>query len=602
MVRLGATGCQRSVRAAGRRPARVLPARRITLALVSHETVNARGNAIPSWRPALRALVEEPDAESIRRERERRRAEERTRIDRDRGERELELARLRRANLLQSIEERRGDRRGDSCDPLFIRVPGNPSSGSRVTEEVPRRVEHVQGVRPGGAASRARGGEYGGSTDRSIGRPVHSPALRQLMALDPAEKFDIQLLNSITLPGLVAEVSGDARLLESLKVRSEALMARVKTEVDDPLSAGAFLREQVLLWYRRSPREPEWATRMPERWAGLFTDSRVTGGKLHAWLNTRLRAVYEGALRQGRLSSRIRRGLRHSRVIEAAMARSAHQQIQAESAQALLDDLAAAPRDGEEPFPLVRMSELAVRRQVQTVNDALSLLFNSRESGPFIVLHPNRYPDCNEVQIRPPAPAATGAALAYLLVNSRSLRRSGGRSSAASSSGGSERRSGAAGEDPDEEAYDGTSIWESNAVRATAWRELVEGYRQERKRLETPPKDHRVRPAYAALRDILLEDVEFRKGFLAVRWRGRPAGLPLLVQLLQKGTLKPDVSTDHEYLEAELGSLAADDPEWHPEGGTWTFRNWTVTREEDANEGTRYTAQRSPDASSSAPP
>jgi hypothetical protein len=419
------------------------------------------------------------------------------------------------------------------------------------------------------------------------------------MALDPAEKFDIQLLNSITLPGLVAEVSDDSRLLVLLKNRSEALMARVKTEVDDPLSAGAFLREQVLLWYRRSPREPEWSTRMPERWAGLFSDSRVTGGKLHAWLNTRLRAVYEGALRQGRLGARIRRGFRRSRVIEAAMARSAHQQIQAESAQALLDDLAAAPRDGEESFPLVRVSELAVRRQVQTVNDALALLFNSRETGPFIVLHPNRYPDCNEVQIRPPAPAASGAALAYLLVNSRPLRRSGGRSSGGSS-GESGRRGGAEGDTTDEEAYDGTSIWESSTVTATAWRELLEGYRQDRKRLETPPKDHRVRPAYAALRDILLEDAEFRKAFLATRWRGRPAGLPLLVTLLQKGSLKPDVSTDHEYLEAELGSLAADDPDWHPEGGTWTFRSWTVVREGDGTDGIRYTAQRS--AESTPPP
>lgn len=558
--------------------------------------INAHGDPILNWGRAVPSMTEDSDAESIRRERERRRAEERSGIDRDRRERELELARLRRAELLQTIEERK-------TEPTATEGTSPKVDSKRALVESPPSEETVQSssgrieLAPRVAAGPPKSGETRGAspTDRPIGRSIHTPALRQLLALNPTERFDIQLLNSLTFPGLVDEAARDPQILEPLRRRAESLMVRVKAEVDDPLNAGAFLREQVLLWYQKSGDDPEWSARMPERWAGLFADSRVTGGKLHRWLNARLLSVYEEALHAGRLGARIRRGLRAPKAVEAAVSRTPHQQIQAEAAQALLDDLAARPRSGDGPYPLVRLSELAVRRQVATLNEALALLFSSHETGPFIVLHPNRYPDCDEVQIRPPAGGASGAALAFLLVSSRSARRGGARSGspAAPRAGGGEEAASGGGE-LEEEAYDGTTIWESTSARASTWKQLVEEHRRERKHLGAPPKDYRVRPSYAALRDALLEDEELRKAFMVARWRGRPAGLPLLVTLLQKGVLAPEVGTDHEYLEAELGSLVADDPEWKPPNGTWTFHNWTVVREESPAEGRKYRAERAP--------
>lgn len=513
-------------------------------------------------------------------------------MERERGERELEIARLRRAQLLQSIEAR-GEARPPAEEPNhLLQVPDEKRSPEEETRFRAPSAASDSGRAPSGFAERSRGSETERTPHRPIGRPIQSPNLRQLMALDPAERFDIQLLNTLPLRGLVEEASRDPRLLEALQARAQALMARVKAEVDDPLSAGAFLREQALLWYRTSSEDSEWTARMPDRWAGLFADSRVSGGRLHAWLNTRLLSVVEGTFRAGRIGGRIRRRLHPAREVESAMGRSAVQQIQAEAAQAMLDDLAARPRAGQDPFPLVRLSELAVRRQVQTVNDALSILFSSPGTGPFIVLHPNRYPDVEEVQIRPPSAGATGAALAFLLVCARSARRTVSRAGS-STPAGATRGDLAAGDESAmaSEGHDGVSIWEDTSAQAADWVSVVESYRQEKKRLEAPPKDHRGRPAYEALRALVLSQGEFRRSFLVTRWRGRPAGLPLLAALLQKGTLAPEVATDHEYLEAELAALVGDDPADPTTPGSWKVPGWTITREGNPQEGLRYRAE-----------
>lgn len=540
-------------------------------------------------------MAEDSDADFVRRERERRRGEARDRMERDRRERELELARLRRSDLLLTTETRHSEGIGEARVP----EPAPEPAPMRVAplEQAPRPPPRREAPRstPPRQAPSSGPQRASASTSRAIGRAIHSPALQQLLAIDPTEKFDIILLNALRFPGVVEEASSDPRLLESLRERTETLMSRVKAEEDDALSAGAFLREQVLFWYRTSPTDPDWAAHMPLRWAGLFADSRVMGGKLHPWLNHRLMALYEGSVKQGKLGSRIRSGLSRSRPVDAAVNRAPHQLIQAQAAQALLDDLAAAPRDGEKPFPLVRLSELAVRREVQTVNDSLSILFSSHETGPFIILHPNRYPDCNELQIRPPLSGAKGAALAFLLASPRQAKRGRGGAGSSGAEGGAE----GAGEG---EGFEDGSVWESPSVTAETWKATVDEVRQERKRLDAPPKDYRTRPAYAALRDILLEDAEFRKAFLAAKWRGRPAGIPLLVTLLQKGTLSPEVATDYEYLEAELGALAADDPDWRPEGGKWTFHNWTVIREAEPNGAVRYRAERSAEPPPPPPP
>ncbi len=236
---------------------------------------------------------------------------------------------------------------------------------------------------------------------------MRPPSIVEFLKTDPTERFDILALNALRFPDLVAAAQGDIGLLAMIGQRAESLMTRIKSELDDPLSAGAFLRDQVLHWYRESGVDPEWTTRMSPRLAGLFAESRISGGRLAPWLNLRLWSLRERAVRAGPLRQKVRRGLSRDRAIEAAIGRSASQQIHAEVAQAILDELSTHPRSPDNPLPLVRLSELAVRRQMATVNDALGLLFSGPESGPFVILHPNRYPDCDELVIRPPSAGAS---------------------------------------------------------------------------------------------------------------------------------------------------------------------------------------------------
>jgi len=512
-------------------------------------------------------MVEGSDAERIQREREHRRALERLRMEDERRGRQLELTRLR---LFERSDSVRPDGEEGLAPPkvVLIASPSQSASGPDVPESAPRRT---------------------------IGGSIRPASIAEFLKTDPTERFDIQNLNTLRFPDLLEEAHGDPSLLATIARRAEALMVRVKHELDDPLSAGAFLRDQVLRWYRESAADPAWATEMPGRWAGLFAESRVNGGRLELWLNLRLWSLRERAVRAGPIGQKLRKGLSRDRPAEAAVGRTASQQIHAEAAQAILDDLATHARDPETPLPLIRLSELAVRRQVPTVNDALALLFSGPETGPFVILHPNRYPDCEEVVIRPPAPGASGAALAYSLGPGRPLRKSLVRERRAGDSTESmtaPEEGGPSGEEGEGE-LDATTIWEAESVAPATWRRVVEETRRARRRLDPPPKDFRTRPAYPALQDLLFDDGDFRKAFLAARWRGRPSGLPLLVSLLQKSTIASDVSTDHEYLEAELGELVQGDPHWNPSDGQWKVHGWVITREGSHREGFRFRAERS---------
>ncbi|MGP8077056.1 MAG: hypothetical protein ACLQD8_09095 [Thermoplasmata archaeon] len=505
-------------------------------------------------------MVADTDADDIQRDRERRQAAERRRIDGERERRRAELVRLR------AFES--GRPQPDAARPMV--------AGRR---ETPRPV-------PPEGTDRL--------VSKPIGAPIRSDAVREFLAVDPAEGFDLPALNVVPLSGLVGEVADDPQLLGEVSRRVRALLARVKQEVDDPLSAGAFLREQVLAWYRQSAGDPAWSGRMALRWAGIFADSRVSGGRLHPWLNRRLWSVREEATDAGRLPGKIRRGFLRDRRAEQTISRTPSQQIQAEVAQALLDDLGTRARDPEVPLPLVRLSELAVRRQVTTVNDSLGLLFSSPESGPFVLLHPNRYPDCEELVIRPPTPGAAGAALAYSLAPGRPSRRNPVRLNL--SADGVEVAGAAGGaapgaSDPEGE-IDAATIWESDPVGPRTWLRVVEERRRERRRLDPPPKDFRSRAAFPALKELILEHAEFRKALLAAKWRGRPSGLPLLVALLQKGRLVPEVSTDHEYLEAELAEWAQEGSSGPPVEGAWSLAGWTVRREGAPGSALAYRAER----------
>ncbi len=410
------------------------------------------------------------------------------------------------------------------------------------------------------------------------------------------ERFDIQMLNALPLPRLLEEAHGDLALFTATARQAEDLMLRVKHEVDDPQSAGAFLREQVHRWHEESAQDPEWTTRMPASWAGLFADSRIHGGRLELWLSHRLWILREEAIRGGSLRQKLARKLGRKWPAEAAVGRSATEQIRAEVAQAILDELAKHPRDPNTPLPLIGLSELAIRRQVVTVNEALAQLFSVPETGPFIILHPNRYPDCEEVMIRPPVPKARGAALAYSLASGRPPPTAPVRERSPQGPVGSTMvpDEGSRSEPAPSAGFDSESIWEAESVTPAAWKQVVDEARDTRARLSSPPQEFRVRAAYLALCELLLEDPAFRKTFLAVRWRGRPTGLPLFAALLQEGSFASTVSTDHEYLEAELGDLVQARLGAKTSDGLWTMKDWTIIREGSHRDGFRFRAQRGP--------
>jgi hypothetical protein len=537
-------------------------------------------------------MVNETDADRIQRERDRRRAEERLRIEREHHRRLHDVEALRRGTPHPGAD-------GPERAPPAVRSepPVEPRTPPRVVTPPPDPEPSLEKVAP---AIGPDAKPSPGPISRPIGRPVQSETLQKFLAIDPAEKFDIQALNQLPLMPLLHEGSDDPKLLALLAERSEVLMERVKREVDDPLSAGALLREFALLWYRHSAVDPAWIEASETRWGGIFAESKVTGGKLHPWINARLWALHQRSIREGGVRHRVRRGLSRAHVAESSVTRTAVQQIQAEVAQAFVDDLASSRRKPDTGLPLVHVSELAVRRQIATVNEALATLFNSSETGPFVVLHPNRYPDCEELQIRPPVGSASGAALAFTLVTPKSSRRTAGRSGATGLSAPMEGAGSSGLETAEEESVDVASVWEAKMVSPGTWRSILEECQREKRRLDPPPKDYRTRPSYAALRELLLKDGEVRKSFLVVKWRGRPAGLPLLTSLLQKGTIAPEVVTDHEYLEAELGELSQGDPQYVPEGGTWKFPGWTVARDGTHREGYRYRASAdSPDGAGS---
>jgi hypothetical protein len=526
-------------------------------------------------------MVNETDADRIQREKDRRRAEERLRIEREHHRR------LHDVEVLRRTASHMGPESPDRAPAVARAEPaGEPTRTTQAPVARPDAVPFETAT----AAVPPDSKPTPGPVSRPIGRPVQSDTLRRFLAFDPAEKFDIQALNQLPLAPLFHEGTGDPKLLALLAERSEALMERVKREVDDPLGAGAMLRDFALIWYRQSPEDPAWADTAPARWGGIFAESKVTGGKLNPWLNMRLWALHQRSVREGGVGHRVRRGLSRSHVAENSVSRTATQQIQAEVSQALVDDLASSPRRADAGLPLIHLSELAVRRQVATVNEALATLFNSSETGPFVVLHPNRYPDCEELHIRPPAGNASGAALAYALVPPRAARKTAGRSGAPGHMEGGATGGGSGVAAGEEEGIDASTIWEAKTASETTWRSILEESQREKHRLDAPPKDYRTRQPYASLRGLLLRDGELRKSFLAVKWRGRPAGLPLLANLLQKGTIAPEVATDHEYLEAELGELSQGDPQFVPEGGTWTFPGWSVVREGSHREGFRYRA------------
>lgn len=392
-----------------------------------------------------------------------------------------------------------------------------------------------------------------------------SAILKAFLQLNPEEGFDIEALNSIDIRALEREVLRDKRRSREMMAMTEALLVRVREETENPILAGAILREKTLDWYRRSPSDPHWSEKMAIRWGGIFHESRTPGGRLATKLVDRLEALRSECAKAGGglLSLRLRsRGRGAKRQRNPMM-----QQV----AQAYLDDLTLLARRPDKPRGLERVSELARRIGPADVNIALGELFPREGGGPLMVLDPHYHPDEDATMIRPPPPRAQGEGVIYDLVQAK-----------APPPGEAPQMVPVEGATPMEDSP--TSPWSRATLSKNEWNALLADLHKRKLRMEPPPvADYQERESYVGLRELLLADNSARKSFLAVHWKGRPSGLPLLARALFESTFVPEVETDGDYLEAELSRMAKDNPDSKPDDGKWLigggWNGWTVTRE-----------------------
>ncbi len=391
--------------------------------------------------------------------------------------------------------------------------------------------------------------------------PPPPTPLETFLAQDPDRGFDLEALNVLDYGALATAAGADRELRTHSFEKAETLRKRLASDIADINTLDDILRDRLVVWYRDSPHDPMWAERQPARFAGLVAESRTAGGARTAALTDRLgdlrdsTAPFEGPAR------RAFKQLRQAGEKEPTPPNP----LPAQTVQAVLDDIAATARNAEpeDSLPLLRLSELAVKATSAAVNAALADLFKADLRGPFIILHPSRFPDFEFVLIRPPPPRATGAAIAYELVCAPPSA-----DPASTLSTGEPAVPRVVGEAAPAFA---DYPWSSPDITPAAWAATLTEFERRRDRLPAPASDFRRLPAYFTLRKLLVEDPTARRTFLAVKWRGKPPGIGLLAQLLTDKQLEPDVETDAEYLEAELSDIERGDPNWRPTSPTWTI-------------------------------
>lgn len=403
--------------------------------------------------------------------------------------------------------------------------------------------------------------------------------VKTFLQMNPEERFDLEALNSIDLRALAKEVVGEKRLLHEVMQRVDGFLHRVRSETEEPALAGAILRNKTLDWYLRSPSDPGWAERMALRWGGIFHESRVPGGRLSPKLSVRLVSLrLECAKASGLVGVLLRilllvkslrslisrRSLR--KLISGSFRLGTKQPLEpplAQVCQAYLDDLAASGRQGDRPFGLERLSELARRVGSPEVNRTLGELFPRDGTRPVVVLDARFHPGIHDVMVTAPPPRAVGEAT-YELVHAEA----------------SPPRESAAGEEATSEGSM-TSPWGREGITKDDWGGLLDVLQKRKARLDPPPvENYRNLESYLRLRELILADSSACKAFLVVHWKGKPSGLALLAKLLSEGTFVPEAETDGDYLEAELGHVEKGNPDSRPKDGRWDLGSErTVVRE-----------------------
>ncbi len=395
--------------------------------------------------------------------------------------------------------------------------------------------------------------------------------LKAFLRMNPEEGFDLEAINSIDTHALVKEARQDKHLLREAVRTAEALLPRVRAETEDPLLVGAILADKTLAWYRKSGADPDWTEFTPLRWGGIFFQSRAPGGRLRRRLSTRLVDLINECVNASGTTAVLRAGFggmfRGSKnvksVVQFALG-SKRPRLTQQVAQAYLDDLAANPRNGEQSVPLEHLSDLARRTSSAEVNNTLAEIFHPENNRSLTVLDPRFHLGMHAVTIRVVPAKNTAEASTYDLVQNEAGR---ARESSAARDGGNDAGP--------------SSPWERQGLTDKDWLKHLKSLEKRKARLEAPPpENHRDRESYLALRDLVISDAAARKAFLVVHWKGRPGGLPLLAELLSRGTWSPEADTDGDYLEAELNHLDRDHANRPADDPSWTIgHGWTVTRE-----------------------
>jgi len=422
------------------------------------------------------------------------------------------------------------------------------------------------------------GGEYADRTRRREAPIDESDQLKEFLRMNPEERFDLEAITSLDFRALFEEARRDRKLLSDVMQTVQALFPRILTETEDAGLAGSFLRSKTLDWYRRSPSESNWTEKMVVRWGGIFHESRTAGGRLSPKLTSRMSNLHmECAKASGVLSSftgGLHRGMTVIKSYRRGSKRPSHS-IMLQVCQAFLDDLSANPRNAERPFPLEKLSELSRRIGAADVNMTLGELFPQPGGGPFTVLDPRFHLDMDALVIKVEQPKGAGDAGTYAMVHTKSA---GGLNAVGTSTASAAK----------------PSPWARDDFSKDEWHELLEKLDERSERLEPPPiENHRKRKPYLGLRQLILTHPAARKAFRAVHWKGKPGGLALVCRLLSDGTFVPEVETDADYLEAELGHIANGNADGRPNDGKWDIgHGWKIVREVSPGNGRTYRAER----------
>jgi hypothetical protein len=413
--------------------------------------------------------------------------------------------------------------------------------------------------------------------------PAPETPLGKFLTMDAMENFDMDALNALDFNAVLAAGVSTKSIAAKTGEKTASLLRRLQEDIQDRDTIDDMLRNRLVVWYRKSPGDPEWTKKAGVAWWGLTAESRSEGGRKRASLERRLQDLQYACDSRGKWfkpksPAAVEEKRKAGRPAEVAVVDPAV--LKAEVVQAVLDDLAATPRGEAGTVPLPQLSELAARYSPLRVNQAFAEMFKADPRGPFVVLHPSRYPDVGVTAVRPPAQAARGGAMAYDLV----MQAPPGAPAAPAAAG-----PGSSGAAPALVDISG-AVWDRASMTDAEWLAVLAEAEGRRERLDPPPGGYRKLPAYFALRKLLLADPEACRTFAAVKWRGKPTALPLLAELLRDGSVTPEFQTDREYLEAELADIARGDPEWRSPDGTWQLDGARTVRREPAGEGfVKYT-------------